>query len=97
MKPRFWTSLLALLVVLTTVLSACQAPAAAPRPGAAADPLKRQNLPRSRTDRGAGGPRREGRKQRGLRATADAAPLDKQVFRLAADDAKWAGWDSKRL
>jgi ABC-type transport system substrate-binding protein len=81
--------LVALSLVLVSALAGC-APAPAVPAASTAAPAEPTAAPAAPT----AAPAAKVVNRAGVELPADAAPIEKQVLRLAADDGKWIGWDS---
>ena len=85
--------LLALSLVTGIALAGC-APAPAPAPVAPAAATAVPAEPTAAPAEPTAAPAAKVVNRAGVALPADAAPVEKQVLRLAADDGKWIGWDS---
>ncbi len=91
--------LVALSLVLVSALAGCApapaAPAAPAAPTAApAEPAAAPVEPTAAPAAPTAAPAAKVVNRAGVELPADAAPIEKQVLNLAADDGKWIGWDS---
>lgn len=92
MKNKF-AVLLSILFIIAFVLGACT-PAAAPTAAPEAPKPEAPAAPAATTAPEAPAASAEVINRAGVKLPADAAPVEKQILRLAADDAPWAGWDT---